>query len=132
MEANIEWIIVLAAALSILAGITYGLYKDVKRLKGLEQDVKHNSYFRYDERVGRFNLLAKKFEEAGVPCRLIYFTDGSLHISGDQEEIKKVCDKLDLIEHRHYNTNSLLPVHQGVVKYTKSVKGGVFRQQSKK
>jgi len=125
MEANIEWIIVLAVALALLNGVTYELHKDVKELKKLKKEVKYNSTFRYSEGVGRYTLFCRKLKEAGIRSRVIYYEDGTVHISGDPDAVKALGNSLNLTWREHYYTNDFLPVRKGVpIKYTHSVLGG--------
>lgn len=115
----------MAAAIVILAGVTYQLYCDVEKLKRLKKEVRYNSNFRYDYSVATYELLKDKLAEAGIRARLIYFEDGQVHVSGNQEAVEKLCDDLNLVKYSHYRTNDFLPSREGVpVKYTHSVLGG--------
>ena len=115
-----EWIITLA--LIVVATYTYRLHRDMKALK---KEVRFNSNFRHGEGTGRYTLLCKKLREAGVRSRVIYFEDGTVHITGDQEAIEMICDRLNLVKYEHYFMNDFLPVREGVpIKHTHSVLGG--------
>ncbi len=116
------WIIIIASALALKAIILYRVRKDVKGLKKLKKDIRYNSYFRYKESVGRYSLLCSKLKEAGIPSRVIYFENGMVHVTGDQDAIEKLCDELNIVKYSHYFTNDFLPVSEGVpIKYTHSV-----------